>query len=162
MKRILTSLLVILVLTLSAHPILIMHFCEGELQSFNIQKLNSNAICCMPTEMGEMENETTPLTTPLTSPLTSPLTPSQSFIASDNSCCLTTNVEVVTDNFTLNSAQSIQLPTVSTYMPAWFAVNYLINIVALDATIETIYDFPIYGSSLKTLDFLSLICVYRL
>lgn len=159
MKRILTSLLVILVLTLSAHPILTMHFCEGELQSFNIQKLNSNAICCMPAEVGEMENETSPTSTPSSTP---PLTPSQSIIGSDNSCCLTTNVEVVTDNFTLNSAQSIQLPTVSTYMPAWFAVNYLINIVAPDATTETTFDFPIYGSSLKTLDFLSLICVYRL
>lgn len=88
--------------------------------------------------------------------------PTQSSIASENSCCSTTDLEIVTDNFTQNSSQSIQLPTESTYMPAWFVVNYLINLTTIDTTPESNFNFPIYGSFLKTLDFLSLICVYRL
>jgi hypothetical protein len=88
--------------------------------------------------------------------------PSLSLITSDNSCCSTTNLEVVTDNFTQNSSQSIQAPTESTYMARWFAVNYLINLIATDTTTETTFNFPINGSYLKTLHFLSLICVYRL
>ena len=147
MKRILTSILLLLVLTLSVHPILSMHFCGGELQSLNIQALSSNSMCCLPTEVEDIENSATS---------------SQSVIASDNSCCSTTNLEVVTDNFTLNSAQSIQLPTELTYMPAWFVVNYLINLATVETTTETSFNFPIYGSYLKTLTFLSLICVYRL
>jgi len=83
-------------------------------------------------------------------------------IESENSCCSTTALEVVTDNFTPNSSQSIQSPTESTYMPGWFVVNYLINLIASDTTTESNFNFPIYGSFLKTLDFLSLICVYRL
>ena len=146
MKRILTYILLLLVLTLSVHTILSMHFCLCLLQSFNIQKLSSN-MCCMAAETGENENANIL---------------SLNHIESENSCCSTTALEVVTDNFTPNSSQSIQSPTESTYMPGWFVVNYLINLIASDTTTESNFNFPIYGSFLKTLDFLSLICVYRL
>ena len=146
MKRILTNILLLLVLTLSVHPSLSMHFCQGKLQSFNIQKLSSN-MCCMAAERGENENANSL---------------SLNNIESENSCCSTTALEVVTDSFTQNSSQSIQAPTESTYMAGWFAVNYLINLIATETTTENNFNFPIYGSFLKTQDFLSLICVYRL
>ena len=146
-KRILTYILLLLVLTLSVHPVLSMHFCQDDLQSFNIQSLSNNNMCCMPAEAEKTNNVDAP---------------SLSLITTDNSCCSTTNLEVVTDNFTQNSSQSIQLPTESTYMAGWFAVNYLINLIATDTTTETTFNFPINGSYLKTLHFLSLICVYRL
>lgn len=146
MKRILTYILLLLMLTLSVHPSLSMHFCQDELQSVNIQKLSSN-FCCMAAETGENENANSL---------------SLNHIESENSCCSTTDLEVVTDNFTQSSSQTIQAPTESTYMAGWFTVNYLINLIATETTTENNFNFPIYGSFLRTLDFLSLICVYRL
>ena len=146
MKRILTYILLLLMLTLSVHPSLSMHFCQDELQSVNIQKLSSN-MCCMATETGDIDSANS-------------LSLNQ--IEAENSCCSTTALEVVTDNFTQSSSQTIQTPTVTTYMAGWFAINYLINLIALDTSAESNFNFPIYGSFLKTLDFLSLICVYRI
>lgn len=147
MKRILTSMLILLVLTLSVHPAFSMHFCQDELQSFNIQSLSSNSMCCMSGETGDTENLKLL---------------SEFLIESDSSCCSTTSLEVVTDDYTQNSSQSIQSPTELAYMPAWFVVSYLVDLFATDTTTESSFNFPIYGSYLKTLAFLSLICVYRL
>ena len=67
-------------------------------------------MCCMPAEAEKSNNV---------------YAPSLSLITTDNSCCSTTNLEVVTDNFTQNSSQSIQLPTESTYMAGWFAIKFI-------------------------------------
>ena len=147
MKRILTYILLLLVLTLSVHPILSMHFCGDELRSLNLGVLNTDSMCCMPAEAEQNENAKSSL---------------QSLIESDNSCCSTTNLEIVTDNFTQNNSQSIQAPTESIYMPGWFIINYLINLTAPETTVKSNFNFPTEGSYIKTLDFLSLIGVYRL
>lgn len=147
MKRILSSILLLLVLTLSVHPILSMHFCGDELRSLNIGVLSNDSMCCMPAKVEQNENAKSSL---------------QSLIDSDNSCCSTTNLEIVTDNFTQNSSQSIQAPTESIYMPGWFIINYLFNLTAPETTVKFNFNFPTEGSYIKTLDFLSLICVYRL
>ncbi len=147
MKRISTSILLLLMLMLSMHPILSMHFCEGELESLNLLTSSKSNVCCMTSEVGDVESAKFAFL---------------KHIESDNSCCTTTNIEVVTDNFTADSSQSIQSPTESTNMLSWFVVNYLINLTTPDVTVKPNFNFPTYGSYLKTLDFLSLICVYRL
>ena len=147
MKRISTSILMLLMLTFSVHPVLSLHFCGDELQSLHIGVLNKSSMCCMLEEIDDSQNARFS---------------TLELGESENCCCTTTNIEVVTDNFTQNSAQSIDLPTLSTYMPAWFVVNYLFNLTTQDTTTESNFNFPIYGSYLKTLAFLSLICVYRL
>ena len=147
MKRILTSILLLLMLTFSVHPILSLHFCGDELMALNIGVKSSGDMCCSSAEADDNENAKFPLL---------------KLAESESSCCTITDVEVLTDNFTSNSPQSIQAPTDSTYMPGWFAVNYLINLIAIDTTTETSFHFPIHGLFFKTLDFLSLISVYRL
>ena len=137
----------LLVLTLSVHPIISMHFCGDELMSLNLGVKSNNYMCCSFAQAGDNEDAKFP-----------PLKLNES----ESSCCTITDVEVVTDNFIWNSSHSIQTPTKSIYMPGWFVVNYLINLTTQDTTIKSNFNFPIYGSFLKTLDFLSLICVYRL
>ena len=147
MKRILTSILLLLVLTFSVHPILTLHFCGDELKSLNIGVMSNNNMCCMPTEIGNNENA---------------IFPTIKLIESENSCCITTNVEVVTDNFITNSSQTIESPTDTSLMPGWFIINYLVNLTTPETTVKFNFNFPTEGSYIKTLDFLSLICVYRL
>ena len=147
MKRILTSILLLLVLTFSVHPILTLHFCGDELKSLNIGVMSNNNMCCMPAEMGDNENA---------------IFPTIKLIESENSCCITTNVEVVTDNFITNSSQTIESPTDTSLMPGWFIINYLVNLTTPETTVKSNLNFPIQGFFIKTLDFLSLVCIYRL
>lgn len=147
MKRISTYILLLLVLTLSVHPILSMHFCGDELRSLNIGVLSNNSVCCSPAKLEQNESTKTP-----------PL----SLIKSDTSCCSTTNIEIVTDNFTSNISQSIESPTETSLMPGWFILNYLVNLAAPETTVKSNLNFPTQGFFIKTLDFLSLVCIYRL
>ena len=148
MKRILTSMLLLLVLTFSVHPILTLHFCGDELMSFNIGMSSNDTMCCMPTEAGINDNMRFPLLVELAE--------------QEACCCSSTNVEVVTDNFISTNSQTIESPTETTFMPGWFTLNYLISLIAPDATIKPNFNFPSQGGYLKTLDFLALLCVYRL
>lgn len=147
MKRISTYILLLLVLTLSVHPILSLHFCGDDLKSLNIGMLSNDSMCCAPVEVGDNEHARTPL---------------QSLIVSDNSCCSTTNLEIVTDNFTHGSSQSIESSSDISFIPGWFIINHLINLTAPEVTNTPKFNFHTQRIYLKTLDFLSLICVYRL
>lgn len=147
MKRILTSLLLLLMLTFSVHPILSLHFCEDELMSLNIGVKSNGNMCCSSAEAGDNENAKFPILI---------------LTESESSCCTITDIEVLTDNFVSNSSQSIQTPTESTFIPGWFALDSLINLTAPEATIKSFFNFPSSGFYIKTLDFLSLISVYRL
>ena len=137
MKRILTSILVLLVLTISVHPILTMHFCGGNLQSFNIHTQSNDNMCCSPVEAENIEN--TKFAT-------------LKLVEANNECCTVRNVEIVTDTFISISSQSIQTPTESTFIPGWFALNSLINLTAPEATIKSFFNFPTSGFYIKTLE----------
>ena len=134
MKRILTSILLLLVLTFSVHPILTLHFCGDELKSLNIGVMSNNNMCCMPTEIGNNENA---------------IFPTIKLIESENSCCITTNVEVVTDNFITNISQTIESPTDTSLMPGWFIINYLVNLTTPETTVKSNLNFPIQGFFIK-------------
>lgn len=147
MKRISTSILLLLMLTFSVHPVLSLHFCGDELQSLNIGVLSKGNMCCMLEEIGEGENLKFP---------------TLELGESENCCCSTTNIEVVTDSFTANNSQSIELPTEISLIPGWFILNYLVGLIATDTAVNNYTYFPTEGSYIKTLDFLSLVCTYRL
>ena len=147
MKRILTSILLLVVLTLSVHPIFTLHFCQGELHSFTVVSENEANSCCVLSNITENINPDNQLS---------------NLRGSSNSCCSYTSLELVTDNFTLNSSQSIQTPNILSSIPGWFVINYLINLASPDTIINTNFNLPSYGFYLKTLDFLSLICIYRI
>lgn len=147
MKRISTSILLLLVLTLSVHPILSLHFCGDDLMSLNMGVGSSDIVCCIPAEINDNEDAKIP---------------TQNLTESENSCCTVTNVEIVTDNFIPNNSQSIESPTDTSLMPGWFILNYLVSLIVSDTAVENFTYSATEGFYVKTLDFLSLVCIYRL
>ena len=148
MKRILTCILVLLVFTLSVHPILTLHFCQGELHSFTVvSKSEANACCVLSdiTENNNIDNQSTNL------------------IESSDSCCSFQKVEIITDNFTLEHTNTtIQKPSTFSYFQMSAVLNYLINLFTPDAIIKNNNPISPIGLYSTTLRFLSYICVYRL
>lgn len=147
MKRISTSILMLLMLTFSVHPVLSLHFCGDELQSLHIGVLNKSSMCCMLEEIDDSQNARFS---------------TLEIGESENCCCTTTNIEVVTDNFTSNNSQSIESPAETSLIPGWFILSYLVNLTTPETTVKSNLNFPIQGFFIKTLDFLSLVCIYRL
>ena len=147
MRRISTFILLLLMLTFSVHPVLSLHFCGEELMSLNIGVMNNDNTCCMPSEIDD--NEHLKFAT-------------LEVEESESCCCATTNIEVVTDNFIASNSQSIESPTESSLMPGWFILSYLVDLTASETAVENYTYSPTEGSYIKTLDFLSLVCIYRL
>ena len=148
MKRISTSILLLVVLTLSLHPIVTLHFCKGDLHSFSVVSMNAATTCCALSSISENNNFDTPST---------------NLTESSESCCSFQNVEVITDNFTSeHTTTTIQNPTAFSYFQMSAILNYLINLFAPDTIpVTNNYLSPpvLYNTTLK---FLAHICVYRL
>lgn len=147
-KRVLTSILLLVVLTLSVHPIITLHFCKGDLHSFTmVSKSESNA-CCVLSDITGNNNFGTQST---------------NLTESSESCCSFQKVEIITDNFILEHTDStIQKPYTFSYLHMSVILNYLNNLL----TTETLGKRNNYisppGLYSTTLRFLSYICVYRL
>lgn len=148
MKRISTSILLLLVLTLSVHPIIAMHFCNGDLHSFTLVANNEADVCCVSSDISVSNNFDTLST---------------NFIDSSESCCSFKNVEIITDNFILEQTNTtIQKPITFSYLQASAILDYLINLFTPDAIIKSYNPVSHTGLHTSTLKFLSYICVYRL
>lgn len=148
MKRISTSILLLLVLTISVHPIITIHFCNGDLHSFTVVSKNEASACCVSSNISVSENYDT-LSTNL--------------IVSSESYCSFQKVEIIGDNFTLdNTNTTIQKPVSITYTSMSAIVNYLINLFTPDGIIKKKNPISPIGLHSNTLKFLSLISVYRL
>lgn len=148
MKRISTSILLLLVLTLSVHPIIAMHFCNNEFHSFTLVANNEADACCVSSDISVNNNFDTLST---------------NFIDSSESCCSFQNVEIITDNFTLEQTNTkIQKPITFSYLQASAILDYLINLFTSDAIIKSYNPISPIGLHSTTLKLLSYICVYRL
>lgn len=148
MKRISTSILLLLMLTLSLHLILTLHFCEGDLHSYTMVSKSEPIACCVLSDITENNNLGTQST---------------NLLESSESCCSFKNVEIITDNFTSeHTTTTIQKPTSFSYFKIAATLNYLINLISTDTIpVTNNYLSPpvLYNTTLK---FLAHICVYRL
>lgn len=148
MKRLLSFILLLFVLTVSVHPIITLHFCQGDLHSFTVIANNEVNACCISSDTNENSNFDI-LSINLTE--------------SSESCCSFQKVEIITDNFTLEHANTtIQKPIAFSYIPVAALIDYLINLFTPDAIIESNNHTSPTGWYNTTLKFLSYICVYRL
>lgn len=148
MKRILTSILLLLVLTISVHPIISMHFCNGVLHSFTLASKSEADACCVLSDIS-INNNFDKITSNL--------------IDSSENCCSFKNVEIITDNFTLEQTNTtIQKPVSFTFIHASAILDYLISLFTPDAIIKSYNPISAIGLHSTTLKFLSYICVYRL
>lgn len=147
-KRVLTSLLLLVVLTLSLHPIITLHFCKGDLQSIAVDSKSEVIACCALSSITENNNLET-LSTNLT--------------VSSESCCSFQKVEVITDNFTIEHTNTtIQKSFTFTYLPISAILNYLINLFTPETLNKSNNHISPPWLHSTTLKFLSYICVYRL
>lgn len=147
-KRILTSILLLVVLTLSVHPIITLHFCNGDLHSYTVLSKSETNACCVLSNLTETNNFDTHST---------------NLLESSESCCSFQNVEIITDNFILEHTNTtIQKPFSFSYLPVSGVLDYLINLFTPDAIIKSNNPISPIGLYSTTLRFLSYICVYRL
>ena len=148
MKRLLSFILLLFVLTVSVHPIITLHFCKGDLHSFTVIANNEVNACCVSSDRNENSNFDI-LSINLTE--------------SSESCCSFQKVEIITDNFTLEHTNTtIQKPIAFSYIPMAALIDYLINLFTPEAIIESNNHISPNGWYNTTLKFLSYICVYRL
>lgn len=148
MKRLLSFILLLFVLTVSVHPIITLHFCKGDLHSFTVMAKNEANACCVSSDRNENSNFDI-LSINLTE--------------SSESCCSFQKVEIITDNFTLEHTNTtIQKPFAFSYIPMAALIDYLINLFTPEAIIESNNHISPNGWYNTTLKFLSYICVYRL
>ena len=148
MKRILTSILLLLVLTISVHPIISMHFCNGVLHSFTLASKSEADACCVLSDIS-INNNFDKITSNL--------------IDLSESCCSFKNVEIITDNFTIEQANTtIRIPITFNHIHASAILDYLISLFTSDAIIKSNHPISPIGVRSTTLKFLSYICVYRL
>lgn len=148
MKRILTSILLLVVLTLSVHPIITLHFCKGDLHSLTVVSKNEANACCISSDITENNNFDT---------LSNNLT------VSSESCCSSKKMEIITDNFILEHTNTtIQKPSTFSYFQLSAQLNYLINLFTPETILKSNNPLSPPGLYSTTLRFLSYICVYRL
>ena len=147
-KRVLTSMLLLVVLTLSLHPVITLHFCKGDLHSFTMVSESEANTCCALSYSNENNNSDTPST---------------NLIESSDNCCTSQNVEIITDNFTIEHTNTtIQKSSTFSYFQISAILNYLINLFTPETILTSNYHLSPQGLYSNTLRFLSFICVYRL
>ena len=147
-KRVLTSMLLLVVLTLSVHPIITLHFCNGDLHSYTVVSKSETNACCVLSNITENNNLDTHST---------------NLIESSESCCSFQKVEIITDNFTVDLTNTtIQEPTTFSYFQMSAVLNYLINLFTHETILISNNPISTIGLYSTTLRFLSYICVYRL
>lgn len=148
MKRILTYTLLLVVLTLSVHPVITLHFCKGELHSFTVVAQNETSSCFVFSKINSRNGYNTLYTNP-------------SFLS--ESCCSFKRLELITDSFIIEQNNSpIQKPIVSSFVSLSAILIYLINLPTSGAITKYnnhISPTVFYNTTLK---FLSYISVYRL
>ncbi len=147
-RRFLVFILLLPVIMLSVHPIVTLHFCNGDLHSFSLTSKSETSTCCLSSDIQEYsssENHTS------------------NFANSSETCCTIENVEIPTDNFTVEQTNTtIQKPVTFTFIHASAILDYLISLFTPDAIIKSSHPISPIGLRSTTLKFLSYICVYRL
>jgi len=148
MKRILTYTLLLVILTLSVHPVIILHFCKGEMHSFTVVPKNEASSYCVSSDINQYNSFNSLISYPT--------------IFSE-SCCLYKRLELITDNFILEQNNTpIQKPIVSSFLSLSAILDYLANSPISRAIIKNnshISSIVFYSTLIK---FLSFISVYRL
>lgn len=155
MKRLLSFILLLFVLTVSVHPIITLHFCKGDLHSFTVIANNEVNACCVLSTLPENNS--------LEIYSIDQFESNDHFVETCESCCSFQKVEIITDNFTLeHTNMTIQKPIAFSYIPMAALIDYLINLFTPDAIIKSNNHTSPTGWYNTTLKFLSYICVYRL
>lgn len=156
MKRILSFIVLLFVLTVSVHPVITLHFCNDDLHSFTVLTSNDVKGCCV-------SSSSIPVTNNVEVFSFDPLESLDYVAESCESCCSYQKIEIATDNFTADQTNTSGQNTIPfSYISLSAIVDYLINLFTPDTLSKSYNPVSHIGLHSSTLKFLSYICVYRL
>ncbi len=150
MRKVTALFLLLIMAVFSMRPVIAMHYCNGELYSFNLyqQQEGSSAISCCHSDKSEAS------TTIAHQMLTSPW----------DTCCDDTVLELATDEYR-NNTGSFVLRILSS--PVEDGIHLFANTSSLKPSVQETDPsygqlFPPEGLFLKDIDILTYICIYRI
>ena len=154
MRRITSIFLLLIMLVTGAHPVLAMHFCEGELSSVNlINNMHDHSCCDKMAKMSDedCDNKSRPHKSTSTS-----------VSSVSDGCCHFEKVELSTDDFNYQQHQlnlnNIQLSFDNVWLTLYSVLNYLVP----ESLVTVQHIFPPGGLNKLNLDLLTYICTYRI
>ena len=148
MKRALSIFFLNIMMLVAIQPVVAMHFCGGELHSFDLLKAENNHSCCISKlEVADIYHYDINLATE---------------VAADD-CCEFDTVEVSTDNFQHQANRLNLLSQFTMIENNWFTIN---NLFALNQpetdTANSELDFPPKGLFMEDVSILTYICIFRI
>ena len=160
MKRTISIFLLFIMMLIAIHPVIAMHFCGGELHSFNLYQTSHNHICCTP-QIVITTNESSCCSK------ADDIIPEYSINSNidlfQSSCCDYETVEISTDNFHHKVDERITLVPQLLTVNNWIVLKNLftVNPPPEDAN-NFIKDFPPKGLFMEDVSILTYICIYRI
>lgn len=161
MKRIVSIFLLLLMLVVGAHPVLAMHFCEGNLYSVSILNNDIEKPCCAANMESMSQPEETDSCCAENSDGKSHQEESR-LSKSHNDCCAIQKIKISTDDYQRQEKQLNIGHVIPSFDNVWFTLNYILNSIEPDNTIEIRQIFPPGGLTKQHIDLLTYICIYRI
>lgn len=153
MKRALSILFLNIMMLVAIQPIVAMHFCGGELHSFELLQGDNNHSCCIPVqeELGKSDDGICHYDVDLNIEMMA------------DECCDFDVVEVSTDNFQQQANRFNLLSLFTIVENNWFTINNLfeLNQPEID-TKDSEDEFPPKGLFMEDVSILNYICIYRI
>lgn len=154
MKKVISIFLLLLMLVVGTHPVLAMHFCAGELYSFNVSNLTVEKACCAAMNDNPTHQDKDTCHDDQDSQ-------SKKALLSHKSCCNIQKVELSTDSYQ-HQLQKLNLNNIfPSFENIWLVLNTLIPTKSEDIT-ETNQNFSSRGLYLSNTKLLTFICIYRI
>lgn len=155
MKKVISVFLLLLVLLIGIHPVLAMHFCGGELRSFEVLNTDIEKSCCKSMEMPQQEDEQSHWHD------VAQHSQKHKTQLTHKGCCKTQTVELSTGDY----QHQIQHFNLSNILPSfenvWLGLNFLFYIEN-ENTVKTNQDFSPIGFSPQKIELLTYICIFRI
>ena len=153
MKKVTSIFLLFIMLVVSVHPVLAVHFCGGKLNSFSILNNDMEKSCCGEKEISP-HSDVAFQTLNKSSRLT--------HLLSDNKCCKTQKINISTNDYQYHIQRfNLKNNTLSAWVKLWI-VPGLLSIFENNNVIKTNFYFPPGTLHLQNTDLLSFICIYRI
>ncbi len=146
-------------LVVGAHPVLAMHFCEGNLYSVGILDDTMNKSCC-----AVMQNMPQHKNNSCCSDQKESISDQDThqMPGSHDDCCDIQKVELSTDDYQHQDRQFSLSQILPSFNAIWFTLNYMFNFVEPDTTVTVQRTFPPGGLYTQNTDLLTYICIYRI
>ena len=155
MKRIVSISLTLIMLIAGAHPIVAMHFCNGDLHSVYLAGTDRPTTSCCGNMQGMSQKNSGDKTQ-------SRNTQSSTLDGSGANCCDFKQVEISTDNYNRQVQQSDQRDIQPCLQVAWLFLYSPDIPVEPNHLTDAQHTFPPGGLNKLNQDLLSYICIYRI